>query len=185
MKKPGGLVGVVGTPAITGIISVAACFCLYAWYLDSDAAILGVGALAVMAWTMRANAKVAEYTAWKRAWDSLAPGEAPRPSSNAPPLKIAIAVAVIGALIFLRANGDQPGNGVALAWLFNGVVALVVWLAVRRFRSTARPIWAPAQDRHRPDAVTVCVTGAVVPVPPLKGAYDALPAHCWRALDAR
>jgi hypothetical protein len=172
---------------VTFAVVAGACLGPYAWYMNPDAWPLGMAGLMVMGWTAEANAAVARYAAWKREWDGMGPGGARPRASDRPGFKVAaLALVVVGLAVFLAAHPDQPGYVLAFNWLMGGGTCLLVgWLAVRRFRSTARPIWARKARVHETDAVSLCVRSPVIRVPDLKGAYAALPAHCWRALNAR
>lgn len=64
------------------------------------------------------------------------------------------------------------------------ILGLTGFLGVLRFRSSARPVWARPPSYAGADAVSPCVRGPLMRVPDLKGAYDALPAHCWRVLNS-
>ncbi len=187
MKRPDGLRGVVGTPVVTLLVVAGACLGPYAWYVNPDAWPLAVAGLCVIGWVANANAAVARYTAWKRQWDAMGPGGAPPRVSDRPAFKVAVLVlAVVALAVFLSAHPDRPGYALAFNWLMGGgTCALVGWLAVRRFRSTARPFWAPEPRHREADAVSLSVRAPLIRVPDLKGAYDALPEHCWRALNAR
>jgi hypothetical protein len=187
MKRPGGLRGVVGTPVVTLLVVAGACLGPYAWYMNPDAWPLGVAGLWVIGWVANANAAVARYTAWKRQWDAMGPGGAAPRVSDRPAFKVAVLVlAVVALAVFLSAHPDRPGYALAFNWLMGGgICALVGWLALRRLRSTARPFWAPKRREREADVVGLSVRSPLIRVPDLKGAYDALPEHCWRALNAR
>jgi hypothetical protein len=62
-------------------------------------------------------------------------------------------------------------------------LALTGGLGVLRFRSTARPFWARRRAAGT-DVVSPCVRGPLIRVPDLKGAYGALPVHCWHVLNS-
>jgi hypothetical protein len=177
----------VGTPAVTCVVVGLCCWCLYIWYLNPDATLLGFAALAAMGWTHKANSEVARYRAWKRAWDSLAPGGPPRRRTDHPAFQVAVvAMLAIAMGVYLDAHRDQPGYELALAWLeWGGIALLIGSLAVLRHRSPARPIWRRRRPSRHADPVSVCVRGPLIQVPDLKGAYGALPRHCWVVINAR
>lgn len=187
MKRPRGLRGLAGTPIVTLAVLAAGGWCLYQWFLNQDAMAVGLVGLFAICWTMAANSDVAQYTAWKRAWDSMAPGGSPDGAMDHPAAKIGILVLVATGLgVYLDANRDQADHELALDWLVgSGFVLLVVALAVLRFRSTARPFWARRRRAGRSDAVSICVRRPLMRVPDLTGAYEALPPHCWTVMNAR
>lgn len=184
MRKPSGLRGFVGQPIMTAPILGAGSFCLYLWYLHQDAAVLGLAALWVMGWTLKANTAVAQYRAWQRAWDSMGPDGARRPAADHPAVRVGALLAIAaGVGFYLYRNGDQPGFQFAQAWLGIGLGALLlvglIFLGRRAIRSFPGSRRRPT-TRHA--IVAICVGRPVYPVPSLKGAFDALPAHCWRVL---
>lgn len=184
MKRPAGLRGVVGTPIVTLLVVAGACLGPYAWYVNPDAWPLALAGLCVIGWAAEANAAVAHYKAWKREWDAMGPGGARARVSDRPAFKVAVlALTVVALAVFLSAHPDRPGYALAFNWLMGGgTCALVGWLAVRRFRSAARPFRASRTREREADAVSVCVRSPLIRVPDLKGAYGALPAHCWDVL---
>jgi hypothetical protein len=184
MRKPSGLRGFVGRPIITAPILGTGSFCLYLWYLHQDAAVLGLAALWVMGWTLNANARVAQYRTWQRAWDSMGPEGAPRPAADHPAVRVGALVAIAaGVGFYLYRNGNQPGFQFAQAWLGLGLGALLLvglaYLGHRTIRSFHGSQRRPAT---RQATVAICVDRPIYPVPNLKGAFGALPAHCWRVL---
>lgn len=185
MRKPSGLKGFVGQPPVTLAILGAGAFCLYAWYNNSEAGFLGIGALLAMGWAMEANAKVAQYKAWKRAWDSMAPGDAPVRMGDRPVVRfVAFFGMVAGVAYFLNGHIDQPGYRFGLIWLAAGVGLLLLFGFIQLGRHAVHSSGSGRRPAARSEAVAICVRRPLIPVPDLKGAYDALPAHCWQVLNA-
>jgi len=184
MKKPGGLRGFVGQPAVT-LIAVGAClFLLYQWYLDGDAWFIGVAALVALIWIGKANSEVAAYRAWKQAWDAMAPQDARPGVWQAPwvrPAGAVVAVLLLGA--FLITHRDDPDYAAALGWLL-AMVALAALVGLARLGARSRRAARAAAPRE-PELVTVCVTKPLIGVPSLQAAYEALPEHCWRAINGK
>jgi hypothetical protein len=183
MRKPSGLQAVVGQPIVTLAILGAGSFCLYLWYLDSDVAVLGLAALWAMGWTLNANTKVAEFRAWKRAWDSMAPGGPRARLSDSPAFRWLVLLAMAAAAgFYLYSNPDEPGFRFGFYWLGAGVALLLLFGLIQACRRAGRGLSGPRRRADPPAIVAVCVSRPVLRVPSLKGAYDALPPHCWRVL---
>jgi hypothetical protein len=181
MRKPTGVTGFVGSQPVTLAILAGCAFSLYLWYYNSDAAVLGLASLWVAAWAMNANAKVAEYKAWKRAWDAMGPDVPQAPRKDHPALKACVFVLIVlGVGYALHSNPDEPGYRIAFYWLVGGSAALLFACLVRFTRRAG----GSANGHHLAagSAVEVCVGRPLMSVPNLKGAFDALPAHCWRVL---
>lgn len=105
MRRPGGLRGVVGTPAVTVVVMAVAAVGPYLWYCDPEAFLFGLGGLAMMGWTLEANTAVARYTAWKREWDGMLPGGPPARATDHPVFRGAmLALIVVAFLAFLGAQ---------------------------------------------------------------------------------
>lgn len=185
MRRPGGLRAVAGQPIATLAVMAAGGYSLYLWF-TTGAVFLGLAALWVMGWTLKANSRVAEYKAWKRAWDAMEPS-CRRRLSDHPLIRIgALVVIATGTGVYLHGNQDQAGFRFALAWLAGGLalIGAVALLGLIRhawrsgFRRRARSV-------PKAKAVRICISRAVVAVPSLERAYSQLPEHCWRVLATR
>lgn len=186
MKRPGGLRGLVGQPIVTLAVMGAGGYCLYVWLTRPGATLLGLAALWVMGWTLNANGKVAEYKAWKRAWDGMAPDWRPHLSDH-PIIRVgalAIVVSVVG--LYLYGNYDRAGFPFALAWLAGGIGLIAAIALIRAIRRAgAHGSSRRARPGKRAAPVAICVPRAVLAVPSLERAYNQLPEHCWRVLGTR
>ena len=179
MKQPPGYRWVVGQAPVTLAVAGMGCWFIYVWTQNSEAWPLALIGLAAMAWAAEANAQVARYKAWKRAWDSMAP-DATLPAK----LMVAQRVFLMAAIVlatgwYLAAHQDQPGYAAALAWLVVGIGLLpVLWLG----RMLARRARRRSTERRRKAAPVAICARPVMAVPTLDAAYQALPEHCHRLL---
>ena len=185
MKRPAGLRWVVGQPVVTLAAMGGGLFCLYLWYREPGLWFVGIAALMFMGWVMKAQSDVAAYKAWKREWDSMAPGGARPRSRDAPGVRALMAMAVFAVLgAGLYGLRDDPNYPVMLGLLV-GVVGL--WLLGGLVRLMRRGGGAPSAKRARPaerQPVAICVRGPLIKVPDLSGAYRSLPEHCRKVLGA-
>ncbi len=183
MRKPSGLAGLVGRPIVTLAALGVEAFGLYIWYCNPEALLIGITSLVMMGWTVKANAKVAEYRAWKRAWDDMGPGGARRLAADHPVIRVGVFLAIAAGIgAYLYSDADQPGFQFALGWLGVGFAVLLLVGLARLGRRTIRSVPGSRRPITRQAIVAICVGRPVIRVPSLKGAYGALPAHCWRVL---
>jgi hypothetical protein len=102
VRRPTGLRGVVGTPAVTVTVVALASLGPYLWYVDPEAWLFGLGGLGVIGWTLEANTAVAHYTAWKREWDGMLPGGPPRRATDSRAFRGAmLALVVLAFAVFM------------------------------------------------------------------------------------
>lgn len=187
MKRPGGLGGLVGQPIVTLAVMGVGGYCLYLWLTQPGTTFLGLAALWVMVWTLNANGRVADYKAWKRSWDGMAP-DARRPISDHPIIRVgALVIMVSGVGLYLYGNYGRAGYPFALAWLVGGLGLMAAIALVRAIRRAAPRLGFDRREQrsHGPAPVTICVSKAVLAVPNLERAYSQLPEHCWRVLGTR
>jgi hypothetical protein len=183
MKKPGGLSGFAGQPAVTLAVVGVGLVALYQVYLNHDAWPLGLVAIAIMGWVTKAHEEVRAYRQWKQAWDGMAP-EGPRSGSGGPIRARLVGGMVVVALvaIYLAANLDQPGFGFALSWLVGGGFLVLVVVLLRGLVRGLAGSHSPRKGSAVVEPVTVCVFRPLIPVPDLTSAYSALPEHCRKLL---
>lgn len=183
MREPPARVQFIGQPLVSTPIMGLCGFAIYAWSQNPQAIIVGIGAIIGLIWTGKAQNTMNQYRRWKKAWDGMAEPAAPKPAG--PMLgKAIIALLVVGGFA-LAAGGGMPAGGGAVEGLvmIGAVIAGTVLLARRALSGgrTGRAAKAKATTATVP--VRVAVTRPVLAVPDLKGAYDALPAHSWRAIE--
>lgn len=186
MRRPKGIRWLVGQPIVTAPLVALGAYCLYVWYRDPDAAVLGIAALVAIGWAIEANTKVTEYKAWKRAWDGMAPGGARPRMAEHPVVRVgALIVIALGIGYHLYSNADQPGYQFGLAWLVGGLGILMLLGLFRLIRRAIRALpGGQSRRKARAETVSICVWRPVMAVPNLKRAYEALPGHCRRVLGA-
>lgn len=135
---------------------------------------LALVALAFAAASLKANERMAEYKAWKRAWDAM--GGTPTRSHG---WKWVGTVLVALGATYLAGTADTPLSHGIIGLLLAGLAGLAVlvvigklWRAVAR-RKPARMV--PVAIRCKP----------TLPVPALRAAYAALPDYCLRLMAGR
>lgn len=184
MRPPSGFAGFAGQPIVTAIIMGVCGFCLFLWTQHSDAAGLGVGAIAVMSWTHRAHARVRSYRRWQNEWDAMGPGGGSGRAGGQRTVQYGgLLVVGLGIAFYLHSNGELPDAQAAQPLIGVGLLALLLaaafWLGRGLLRLGGRFRRRKAATRQ---PVAPCVRQAIYRVPSLKDAYGALPAHCWRVL---
>jgi len=185
MREPPARVRFIGHPLVSVPIMGLCAFAIYAWVQNPGAFVVGIGAIIGLMWTAKAQSTMNQYRRWHKAWDSMAEPKAASAGSPMPRIVAGlIAVLVVGGFAASE-SGAASGSGPALVGILGmgGILAAIV-VAIRALAKRPRSGKAERAATDRRDPVKVIVTRPILPVPNLKDAYAALPAHCWQAIDA-
>lgn len=179
MKRPSPATMLVGHP-IPSMLALIAGLALIAAALRADE-----GGWVVILLVVIALARVGQaanqynaYTAWKRQWDAMGDGPVRQLRLGRSGKRIILLGLVLAMGFYLYAQREQPGYAFAFGWMVvggmvGGLVLLVCALRARAGRKGRRMSDEP---------VTICAR-PLLPTPPVRRAYDALPEHCRRILD--
>lgn len=182
MKRPTMQRWLIGQPVVVAAVVAIGCYCLYRWYLDADLWFLGIAAIGAMAVAGKASREVRAYNLWMREWEEMAPnGGNARPPAPPALKRAALAVLLVAVAVYLYANRDVPDYRIALICVVAALALVVLAGAVVVVRWAGRGMARRKADSVQP--VTICVRRALLPVPDLQRAYEALPDHCWRTIN--
>ena len=180
MREPPIRVRLIGNPLVAIPIYGLSGLALYGWSQEPSAFIIGIPAIFCAVWTFNAQKIMGRYRDWHRAWEAMAE---PKPRRPVMPRLVAglIAALVIGAFVLSESGmGQEVASalaGVLVLGTALAAIAVALWALMKRLRSRTRGV----TDRR--DCVAVVVTRPILPVPDLKDAYNALPEHCWQAIN--
>lgn len=182
MRRPAGIRWIAGQPLVTLVVVLVSLFALYVCVAAPGGWLLAIVPVVTLWWVVNANSDVAEYKAWRRAWEGMGPDSAPRRVARSAFKWVAWLLIVGSVAWYLYANRDLPEYRLALLWM--GAVAAIAMLAAlvqlaRRARGGVRK----AKPGASVEPVSICVDRPIIKVPDLRRAYAALPAHCRQVLD--
>lgn len=178
MKSPPARIHILGHPVVMLPVMGMGSLILYQWSQNADLALLGIVAIAAMAFVAKASERRMEYARWRRAWNAMA-DDAPAPSRRPLLGKVAVAVIVpVGFVAYESEALSQVGNPVPMLVAIVGLAGIGAMIVRARRWFTGRR----ARPSSRSDVVSICARSPMR-VPSLEDAYRALPAHCWRVLD--
>lgn len=182
MKRPPMQRWLIGQPIVSIIVFLLGIGALYLCYLDPQLWYLGLFAIGAMAVAGKASREVRAYNLWMREWEAMGPNAGSAQAPAHPAFKrAALAVLLVVLALYLYANRDVPDYRIALICIV-AALALVVLAGVVGVARWARRGMA-RQKAPTTEPVAICVRRALLPVPDLQRAYEALPDHCWRTLN--
>lgn len=182
MKRPALIYFIVGHPLVLICNGLATVVSLYRFVDGQFSELAAVTFCVAMAYSCKAFGRVYDYRAWRREWDSVG-GDAPpkRPVPWRTFRKVLGFIGLVAAFWYCYERHAEDLHATLLVFLVLWVIAAsIYWLVhtVHRRRS------AHNMEAGKHAVVTISVARPWIEASPLQVAYQRLPPHCHRALQA-